>query len=478
VNRAGIFCIVFLIAALKCAAQPVLYGTAQGNTSEVGSGGYIFKYDVATGFFTDLFDFCENCGDGWQPKGSLILAKNGFIFGMTANGGTRGAIYFLDPASNTVAFVGGGNGSIPASLIQASDGLFYSVTSETIFSFNSETGVITTLFTFPESGVDGITAYSGLYQASNGLLYGTTVSGGAFDNVMAGSSIGGVLYSFDIAGNQQNVLYSFAPGAGGNSPINTIVEAGNGLYYGVTTDGGGGINGNTGTLYSYNHFTHQETLLHSFGSTATDATSAFCELIQASDGLLYGVSTYGGTAQAAAGTIFCYNPVTDSFKIVHSFGNGNDGQYPGNSKLMQASDGLLYGVTTQGGDNNTGCIYSYDVHTGVEKVVYSFTDITGKSPAGGLVELNQPLAIRPALINGNTMQVFPNPSSGVFNVQVNSGYGNYTAEVYDVLGQKIYTGLLSTTHNTINLSAQPNGMYFIYLQQGEATLSNKVFIVR
>ena len=82
----------------------------------------------------------------------------------------------------------------------------------------------------------------------------------------------------------------------------------------------------------------------------------YTNLIQANDGKLYGMTSEGGGFNA--GVIFSYDPTSSSFLRLKDFDIAN-GSYPYGS-LMQAADGNLYGMTTSGGNNNRGVIFSYD----------------------------------------------------------------------------------------------------------------------
>ena len=77
----------------------------------------------------------------------------------------------------------------------------------------------------------------------------------------------------------------------------------------------------------------------------------YTNLIQASDGNLYGMTGNGGANNL--GVLFQYNPVTSSYTKKLDFNGATNGAQP-NGSLMQASDGNLYGMTDSGGINNKG----------------------------------------------------------------------------------------------------------------------------
>ncbi|MGL1400210.1 choice-of-anchor tandem repeat GloVer-containing protein, partial [Vibrio parahaemolyticus] len=62
-----------------------------------------------------------------------------------------------------------------------------------------------------------------------------------------------------------------------------------------------------------------------------------------------------------------------------------------NGGLMQASDGLLYGMTANGGDSALGTIFCYDITTGHYQKLVNLTNASGSYPGfGHLVEYIAP----------------------------------------------------------------------------------------
>ncbi|HXP52514.1 MAG TPA: choice-of-anchor tandem repeat GloVer-containing protein, partial [Bacteroidia bacterium] len=127
-------------------------------------------------------------------------------------------------------------------------------------------------------------------------------------------------------------------------------------------------------------------------------------LMQASNGLLYGMTSKGGTHNK--GVVFSFNPATNKEAVLVEF-NGQNGEYPyGN--LIQASNGLLYGMTTQGGTYNNGVIFSYNLSTGSDSVIFNFDSlVSGSEPWGTLMQASN------GLIYGLTKAGGPIKSEGV-----------------------------------------------------------------
>lgn len=77
------------------------------------------------------------------------------------------------------------------------------------------------------------------------------------------------------------------------------------------------------------------------------------------------------------------------------------------------------------------------------------------------------------------LTVFPNPASSELNI-LNNRYPNLTFEFYNLIGQKIYSGSLSNTFNSISVADLQEGIYIIRLIDGDSQdyMSRKVVIKR
>jgi len=88
-----------------------------------------------------------------------------------------------------------------------------------------------------------------------------------------------------------------------------------------------------------------------------------------------------------------------------------------------------------------------------------------------------PTGIDQVLGEENGMEIFPNPSNGMFSIQQQSGTKQQTIEIYNILGEKIY----STTSDTkatydIDISHSPKGIYFVKLNDGEKIQTEKIVV--
>jgi uncharacterized repeat protein (TIGR03803 family) len=312
-----------------------LYGTTeQGGTNVRGT---VFKIN-RTGTLTTLYSFCilTDCADGDRPKGGLIQANNGDLYGMTVGGVESFGTIFKVSLSGTVT---------------------------TIYSFCSQANC-----------TDGQHPYGGFVQAADGDLYGTTIGG---------TDTGGTVFKITPSGSL-TTLYSFLDGG---HPTSALVLATNGDFYGITFNGGakgfGGIFKITskGTLTTVYSFCSQ--------TNCSDGNYPNGPLIQATDGDLYGTTVYGGAN--GAGTVFKVTP-GGKLTTLYSFcakTNCRDGNYPV-AGLVQATDGDLYGTTGGNGDNgNRGTVFKI-TPSGKLTTLHSFCDESGcsdgKEPETGLIE--------------------------------------------------------------------------------------------
>jgi len=83
------------------------------------------------------------------------------------------------------------------------------------------------------------------------------------------------------------------------------------------------------------------------------------------------------------------------------------------------------------------------------------------SGVGALIGIEPPVnALGVAKISGNqSIKVYPNPSNGTFNVELESVSGNPQIIVYNVLGQPVYSSKLTNVQTSLNLGNQAKGVY-------------------
>ncbi len=330
----------------------VLYGTTEaGGLSNAGT---IFRIRKDGTGFAVLKDFLVS--DGGYPFASLVLSTGGRLFGTTLGGGSSnlGTIFSLNRDGSGFSllhsFLGGGDGQNPRSaIIQATDGALYGVTPSgnssaqgTIFKINPDGTGYSVIFAFPGL-TSGVQPYGRLLEGSDGLLYGTTIAGG--------TPGGGVVFGIAKDGSGYNILHNFGGSADGGIPSAGLIEASGGVLYGTTSRGG---SGNAGTVFSVSRDGSGYGILRSFSATGGDAAFPQSELIESSDGVLYGSAQSGGAA--GYGATFSMNKDGSGYAILRSFlGPSVDGDTP--SSLLQLSNGVFCG-TTMHGAGDVGSVFA------------------------------------------------------------------------------------------------------------------------
>ena len=185
---------------------------------------------------------------------------------------------------------------------------------------------------------------------------------------MEGGSNGlGVIFSFDPSSSTYTKLKDF-DGNNGANPYGSLLQASDGKLYGMTHEGGA-----NGVIFSFDPSSSTFTKLKDFDST--NGANPYGSLMQASDGKLYGMTPGGGSNNA--GVIFSFDPSSSTYTKLKDF-DGTNGSSPVGS-LMQASDHKLYGMTSGGGSNNTGVIFSFDPSSSTYTKLKDFDNILGET---------------------------------------------------------------------------------------------------
>ncbi|MBI3500773.1 MAG: T9SS type A sorting domain-containing protein [Bacteroidetes bacterium] len=77
----------------------------------------------------------------------------------------------------------------------------------------------------------------------------------------------------------------------------------------------------------------------------------------------------------------------------------------------------------------------------------------------------------------NSISISPNPSSGIFTLQ--SSVAIKSIEVYNVLGGRIYgKNSMTSSPCTIDLSAEPEGIYFMRVNTEKGIMSKKMIVIK
>ena len=239
---------------------------------------------------------------------------------------------------------------------------------------SSNPSPVSVIYTFGQTDQDVVNPQY-LIQGSNGTLYGLASVGDPNTAPSAGDGpANGGIFSVSLQGSE-NVISSFASIAGLAPDIDgTLVMGSDGNLYGTTSVGGPAF---VGVFYKLT-LAGAVTVLHTFGSSATDGAHPTGALIEGTDGNFYGITNSGGANDIGSGgdgTVFKISP-DGTESVLYSFGGATgDGKSP-IAGLVQGTDGNFYGVTSAGGSSGYGAVFSVSP-AGSEAVLYSFVSSYG-----------------------------------------------------------------------------------------------------
>jgi uncharacterized repeat protein (TIGR03803 family) len=323
-----------------------------------------------SGAMKPLYSF-KNSTDGANPYAALVQGTNGLFYGAAQAGGSNayGTIFNISSngtfnslysfAREKSAHLTNADGATPSyALVLGTNGNFYGTAVAggtngygTVFQITHQ-GKMTVFYSFSNS-VDGAAPRASLLQFTNGILYGTTTSGG--------SNGYGTVFAVTAAG-KVTPIYSFTNGLDGATPEAALIKGNDGKLYGTCT--AGGTNG-TGTIF---RITTNGILTSLYSFTAQASTYPYYNndgasprtLVPGADGNFYGVAYDGG--QNGSGTVFQFtqggvlNPLYSFNFLEDTLGATNmDGAAP--IELLQATDGNFYGTAYYGGANGWGSLF-------------------------------------------------------------------------------------------------------------------------
>lgn len=302
-----------------------------------------------------------------------------------------------------------------------------------------------TLHEFSDNGTDGFFPSGALTLDAAGNLYGTTVQGGGKGCIFSGC---GTVFQLSAgSGRSEKILHRFAGGLDGAGPVGGLVLDPAGNLYGTTVAGGKWLSGDGGIVFELSPRAGggwAEKILHNFGN-GNDGDQPQAGLVRDQAGNLYGTTYYGGTG----GTVFELSPQAGggwTEKILHTFNNdGTDGNHPHAGLTLDAS-GNLYGTTLYGGHGCTaypGCGVVFELQaqangTWSEKILHYFDDSgdDGYFPSSGSLTLD---------------------GAGNLYGATSAGGGGQSGIVFELTPQADGTWTESIVHAFNQIGAFPNG---------------------
>ncbi len=403
-------------------------GKLYGITREGGSkyGGVLFEYDPATGTYTKKFDF----GSFTYPAKELIASANGKLYGVTPYGladHDGSYIYEYDIASNSISQKStlSGVGTYPTSNIILTGGKIYGTVysdytyqASNFFEYDIATNTVAKKATI-ELANGGASNNKGIVLAANGKIYGTSDSGGA-NGV-------GAIFEFDIINNAVTKKFDFDYYPNGSRPVG-LMSASNGKLYGMTKEGGLYA---AGTIYEFDPSSSTYAKKYDFTINYVHPEGRpWGRLMEAPNGKFYG----SGTPSTPGGSIFEFDLVagTVSPKVYQTFENGH-----AIFGSLCLANNKIYGLASQGGVNNAGVLFEYDFSNGAytKKVEFGYAS-EGARPVAGLTQASN------GKLYGVTSLGGANNYGVIFEVDPATNSFTKRADIEIAMGNYIDAGLL------------------------------------
>jgi len=396
----------------------------------IHDAGTILEFNLSTASLTKEFDMV-NSGTGYNPKGGLVLANDGMLYGISdgIGGGSIIRYNYIDSIFTKLMnldILNHGDNST-GTFLKHTNGSLYMTCPDggingagTIVTYNTSTGVLSKIYDFPAStdsepcrnltmGYDGkiygnlhysfsnsgklfefnVTSlsYNEIFQfgvpsingrtpsgklalGADNKIYGVTTEGGTFGH--------GCIYRYNASNGLYEQLWSFDGTNSGSQPKFGLVDGGNGKFYGTTFVGGAN---NLGVLFEFDPVSLIYTKLLDFDIIS--GSNPYGELMLADNGNLYGTLSNDGLFDD--GTIFKFDLLSNTFTKVHDFTGGLGGSIP-KGALIQADNGKIYGVTEAGG-SGAGAIYEFDPVSEVFAMEFNLHYVLyGAVPQAGLIQ--------------------------------------------------------------------------------------------
>lgn len=405
--------------------------------------------------------------DGFHPYGNLLMASDGNLYGTCYDGGQFGSctVFRFEPTNQLYTDVYDFNiidGDFPRSgVVEGPNQKLWGAAS------GGGTGGGGVIYSYDmNTGV--YTDEFDLNSTTGTIPYGNPIfhsDGKLYGLTTSGGLYGaGALYSYDVSNGIITNVQNF-DGSNGSNAKGSLIEGSDGNLYGMTSSGGGyGV----GVIFSYNPDEAIFTKLYDFDVTSGSVPQG--TLMQGTDGKLYGMTSAGGVN--SNGVLFSFNPVNGVYTNLFNF-SSTDGATPLGSVTQSGS--ILCGATSAGGNHGMGVAFNYDLNTSTYYKVLDFNGSNGANPSGGFLEVIMNSASSKQF--SSTATIYPIPASDQLNISFSTPLQEQTTfNMLDATGRVMYTSseIVKGGTKTIDVKSLPAGNYMIEVISGTEKFSRQI----
>jgi hypothetical protein len=241
------------------------------------------------------------------------------------------------------------------------------------------------------------------------------------------------------------------------------------------------------------------------GNTGTAMPDSNLMVIEAMDSLynqhIYTIDINTGILKYPAPvTTLSYNIEYDTItKNIHGLYYASGQEYYININRFNGNVTHIATVPIQSIDANNLSAFNTDINQYVSEGMDSSDDLFSLNPATGSIIYMPAIIIRSGInlnnieygivrcplginaVNDNILlKLYPNPNIGVFTIQIeNWNIASGILEVYNVMGEKVYSITLNDANTQVDLSNSPSGIYFYRIFNETSTfVSEGKFVIQ
>lgn len=153
-----------------------------------------------------------------------------------------------------------------------------------------------------------------------------------------------------------------------------------------------------------------------------------------------------------------------------------------NRVLRLATTGTQDNIFVSGRGVHDGDVYAVAIQNDSKVIICGDFKAYDGSVRNGVARLNgEPvLGLRAFNSDGLKANVFPNPNTGVFSLQLDQGTQAATLRIVDVLGKEV-SGSITPVSNIrvdFDLSDEPEGLYFLLIESDGKKFNSKIVVAR